>query len=75
MIPKIERLRFTAFSQPFLENFDVFQRFLPIIFNIAVMLQANMKLNYHIKMCQSPACLPIGKTDEVVMQRTTRGRE
>ena len=64
MIPKIERLRFTAFSQPLLENLDVLQRFLPVIFKIAIMLQENMKLNYHIEMCQSPACLPIGE-DEV----------
>jgi hypothetical protein len=46
MIPKIERLRFTAFSQPLLENLDVLQRFLPVIFNIAIMLQENMKLSY-----------------------------
>ena len=64
MIPKIERLRFTAFSQPLLENLDVLQRFLPVIFKIAIMLQENMKLNYHIEMCQSPACLPIGE-DEI----------
>jgi hypothetical protein len=53
MIPKIERLRFTAFSQPLLENLDVLQRFLPVIFNNAIMLRENMK--YHVEMCQSPA--------------------